>query len=160
MTYEWKYAMKVPAQQAGEYLSKLEKEKGELTPELVLNESRNEKAVLHSCFEWDDAKAAEGYRLYQARHILSNITVVIERENIPPQNIRAFVNVSDNSKHETGKFISLNVAMQNEDYKEQVLRNALYELQMFKNKYADYVELEKVFIAIEELAEKIGEKNE
>lgn len=154
--YKWKYPMNVPAQQAGEYLAELENEKGTLTPELILNESRDENAVLHSCFEWDDEKAAEGYRLYQAGRILRNITVVIERENTPPQNIRAFVNVSDNSKHETGKFISLNVAMQNDDYRAQILKNALYELQTFKNKYSAYAELGKVFAAIENFAELVN----
>lgn len=155
MIYAWKYSWAVPAQVAGEYLSELEKSKGKLTPELVLNESRDENAVLHSCFEWDDEKAAEGYRLYQAGKILRDITVVIERENTSPQNIRAFVNVSDNSKRETGKFISLNVAMNNSDYKAQVLKNALYELQIFKNKYSAYTELGKVFAAIDNFAETI-----
>ena len=149
--YKWKFSMNVPAQQAGEFLTELENEKGSLTPQIVLEASRDEKSVLHPCFEWDDEKAAEGYRLYQAGKILRNITVVIEKENTPPQNIRAFVNVSDSSKHETGKFISLNVAMKNDDYRKQILRNALYELQTFKNKYSNYAELEKLFVAIDEL---------
>ena len=156
--YDWKYPWAVPAQVAGEYLSELEKREGKLTPELVLNESRDENAVLHPCFEWDDEKAAESYRLWQAGKILRDITVTIEREETaPPRIIRAYVNISDQQKHEKGAYVSLNVAMNNGDYKAQVLKNALYELQTFKNKYVDYVELEKVFIAIDELAEKIGE---
>ena len=155
--YDWKYPWAVPAQVAGEYLSELEKREGKLTPELVLNESRDENAVLHPCFEWDDEKAAESYRLWQAGKILRDITVTIVREEHEPKIIRAYVNVTDQQKHEKGAYVSLNVAMNNGDYKAQVLKNALYELQTFKNKYADYVELEKVFIAIDELAEKIGE---
>ena len=155
--YDWKYPWAVPAQVAGEYLSELEKREGKLTPELVLNESRDENAVLHPCFEWDDEKAAESYRLWQAGKILRDITVTIVREESAPRVIRAYVNVTNQQKHEKGAYVSLNVAMNNCDYKAQVLKNALYELQTFKNKYADYVELEKVFIAIDELAEKIGE---
>ena len=155
--YDWKYPWAVPAQVAGEYLSELEKREGKLTPELVLNESRDENAVLHPCFEWDDEKAAESYRLWQAGKILRDITVTIVREEHEPKIVRAYVNVTDQQKHEKGAYVSLNVAMNNGDYKAQVLKNALYELQTFKNKYADYVELEKVFIAIDELAEKIGE---
>ena len=156
MVYAWKCAMKVPAQKAGEYLSALEQSKGELTPELVLNESRDENAVLHPCFEWDDEKAAESYRLYQARYILGNITVKIEREDAPLQVVRAFVSVADVSKSEKGAFIPIEKAMTNTDYKQQVLKNALWELQNFKNKYSAYVELEKIFTTIDELAEKIG----
>ena len=153
--YSWKYSWAVPAQVAGEYLEQLAKDKGELTPELILNESRDEKAVLHPCFEWDDEKAAEGYRLYQAGKILRDITVKIEREeNTPPRIVRAYVNVTDQQKHEKGAYVSIDIAMKNCDYKAQVLKNALYELQTFKNKYAQYVELEKVFDAINEF-EKI-----
>ena len=46
--------------------------------------------------------------------------------------------------------------MKNNDYKAQVLKNAVYELQTFKNKYSAYVEFDKVFTVIDELAEKIG----
>lgn len=156
--YEWKYSMGVPPQQAGEFLEELERSHGALTPELVLNESRDENAVLHPCFEWDDDKAAEGFRLYQARKILNNITVKIEHSPMKaPQVVRAFINVNDETKKERGKFVAMATIMRNPDYKAQILKNALYELQTFKNKYADYVELEKVFTAIDELAEKIGE---
>lgn len=161
MVYSWKYPWAVPAQVAGEYLSELERDKGELTPELVLNESRDENAVLHPCFEWNDEKAAESYRLWQAGKIIRDITVTIEREETaPPRVIRAYVNIADQQKHEKGAYVSLNVAMNNGDYKAQVLKNALYELQTFKNKYADYVELEKVFTAIDELAETLSVESE
>lgn len=159
MIYEWKYPLAVPAQVAGEYLADLEQEKGELTPELVLNESRPAEAVLHSCFEWDDEKAAEGYRLYQARRIINNITVKIEEnKNEIPQNVRAFVSVTDVSKQEKGSFITIQNAMLNTDYKKQVLRNALWELKNFKNKYSSYKELGKIFASIDELEKEITEQ--
>ena len=149
--YAWKFGMKVPAQKAGECLEELESKHGALTPEIVLEESRDEKATLHPCFEWDNEKAAEGYRLYQAGQLLRNITIVIERDETPKQITRAFVNISDNSAKEKGNFVSLSVAMSNDEYKAQVLKNARYELQTFKNKYAQYKELKKIFAAIDEL---------
>lgn len=160
MVYSWKYPLAVPAQEAGEYLSELEKEKGKLTPELILEESRGANAVLHPCFEWNDEKAAESYRIWQAGQLLRNITVKIEQEEKTPKIIRAYVNVADQKKHEKGAFVSLNVAMSNNEYKTQVLRNALYELQTFKNKYADYIEFEQIFNAITELTEKFFNKGE
>ena len=154
--YSWKFGQPVPAQVAGEYLEKLEQENGALTPELVLNESRDEKAVLHPCFEWDDGKAAESYRLYQARKIISNITVKIETSaNETSTPVRAFVSISDSAKKETGNFVSIGVAMNDEVMRAQVLKNALYELQTFKRKYAAYSELQNIFNAIDELETKL-----
>lgn len=160
MVYVWKYPLAVSAQVAGEFLAGLEKEHGTLTPEMVLNESRDKNAVLHPCFEWDDEKAAENYRLHQAGQIIRNVTVKIEREKKPPQFIRAYVNIKDNENHEKGKYVSLNIAMKNKDYKTQVLQNAMYELKTFKNKYSSYVEFDKVFLAIDELTSKLSKGSE
>jgi hypothetical protein len=38
-----------------------------LTPAVVVEESRDEAALLHPMFEWDDASAAERYRQGMAR---------------------------------------------------------------------------------------------
>jgi len=154
--YFWKRNLPVPAQMAGEYLEELEKKHSALTPEIVLEESRDENAVLHKCFEWDDAKAAEGYRLVQARNIIRNITVKIEKQDSPALITRAFVNVQDESTQEKGRFVSVEIAVTDEEMKKQVLKNALYELQLFKNKYAECYELGKIFADIEELEKTLS----
>ena len=153
--YFWKRILPVPAQMAGEYLEELEKKHSALTPEIVLEESRDENAVLHKCFEWDDTKAAEGYRLVQARMIIRNITVKIEKQDSTSLITRAFVNVQDESAQDKGRFVSVGIAVTDEEMKKQVLKNALYELQTFKNKYANYHELEKIFADIEELEKSL-----
>ena len=154
--YFWKRILPVPAQKAGEYLEELEKKHSALTPEIVLEESRDENAVLHKCFEWDDAKAAEGYRLVQARNIIRNITVKIEKQDSPALITRAFVNVQDESKKDKGRFVSVGIAITDEQMKKQILKNALYELQTFKNKYAECYELGKIFADIEELEKTLS----
>ena len=161
MVYAWKYSiLPVSAQVAGEYLEGLEKEHKALTPELILDKSRDEKAVLHDCFEWDNEKAAEGYRLSQASYILRNITVkVVRKSDDTPKTVRAFVNVADESTKEKGSYVSVSVAMLNSTFKNQVMENALYELMCFKKKYLGYTGLEKVFTAIDELAATLHKKN-
>lgn len=47
-----------------------------LTAEKVLDASRPAKAPLHPAFEWNDEKAAENYRIHQARNVIRSVQVV------------------------------------------------------------------------------------
>lgn len=151
MVYEWKYPLKVDAQSAGEELARIENVHGELTPEMVVDESRDENAVLHPCFEWNDSVAAELYRREQARRIIGNIIIKVESPAIPEGGkitvTRAFVDVSESVK---GKFVNIKTALNNDDYKRRILLNAKTELLCFKAKYSTYQELCGVFNAIDE----------
>ena len=152
MVYGWKFNLPVDAQIAGEELERIEGKFGALTPENVLDESRDVNSVLHSCFEWDDTIAAEKFRLSQAHHIICNITCTVKPAiNDSPREIvtRAFVNVSDETK---GKFIAINTALSQNDTRQRVLKNALAELRMFQNKYQIYAELAGVCKAIDDFA--------
>lgn len=44
-------------------------------PEEIVDKARDESTELHKCFEWDDTKAAERYRLHQARQIVCHLVV-------------------------------------------------------------------------------------
>jgi hypothetical protein len=52
---------------------RLRKEHGELTPSIVVDAARQSESALHPIFEWNDSKAAEEYRLGQARNVLRAI---------------------------------------------------------------------------------------
>ena len=78
MVYDWKVnVVNITPQIAGNELARIERKYGSLTPESVVDESRDVNAVLHNCFEWDDAVAAEKYRHTQARHIIGNFSKFI-----------------------------------------------------------------------------------
>ena len=72
MTYKWKPSSRIGinAETAGAVMDSLE-QRGALTAKNLLDESRPAEAPLHNEFEWDDIKAAEEYRLQQARHIIN-----------------------------------------------------------------------------------------
>jgi hypothetical protein len=57
-------------------LERIRKAKGDLTPNDVLAAAQDKKAELHKPFEWDDVKAAVGYRLLQARRLVRAVFVV------------------------------------------------------------------------------------
>lgn len=48
----------------------------------ILDKARDEQTELHKCFDWDDAEAAEKWRLQQARHIVCNL-VIKEKSETP-----------------------------------------------------------------------------
>ena len=133
----------VSAQIAGEQIDRIIKENGEITPQLLLDNSRSEDAPLHCCFEWNDDVAAERYRLYQSRKIIQNITISQDTSSGEPVLARAFVSTSKNP--EKGRFVPLNVALNNEATRQQVLENAYAELKSFKNKYETLLNISELF---------------
>lgn len=148
MVYKYKATKyKVPAQVAGEYLHKLD-EDGGLTAERLLDESRPKNALLHGCFEWDNTKAAEAHRLWQARYFIGNIVVAqIEDNPVPP--VRAFVNVSDAGHAQKALYRPVRAALSDSASRETVLANALRELEIFRDKYGALTELTAVIDAID-----------
>lgn len=55
-----------------EALRQLERN-GKIDPHDVIDEARDPDSVLHSHFEWDDTKAAEAYRMDQARTLIRSV---------------------------------------------------------------------------------------
>ncbi len=54
---------------------------GNISAEIVVRAASHPGHPLHSCFEWDNAKAGHQYRLNQARALISQVRVVITRSN-------------------------------------------------------------------------------
>ena len=143
MTYHWKVPgiMPVDAQTAGNELQLIYERDGVIEPETVVAESKPPSAPLHSCFEWDDEKAAHKYRIAQAQSIIRAIVVVDEAKQ--PET-RAFVNVQR-------EYHPVSVVVRNPEKREILLQNALNELRWFERKYNTLQELSNVFAAIKEV---------
>lgn len=143
MTYQWKVPgiMPVDAQTAGNELQRIYERDGVIEPETVVEESKSPSAPLHSCFEWDDEKAAHKYRITQAQNIIRAIVVVDEAKQ--PET-RAFVNVQR-------EYHPVSVVVRNPEKREILLQNALNELRWFERKYNTLQELSAVFSAIKEV---------
>ena len=146
MTYQWKVQgiMPVDAQTAGNELQRIYERDGVIEPETVVAESQTPSAPLHSCFEWDDEKAAHKYRITQAQTIIRSIVVVADEAKQPET--RAFVNVQR-------EYHPVSVVVRNPEKREILLQNALNELRWFERKYHTLQELSNVFAAIKEVTE-------
>lgn len=151
MVYQWKMPGVVPvdAQVAGEELQRIYSERGVLEPATVVEESRNESAPLHGCFEWNDEVAAEKYREDQARFIIRTITVKSEPTNTIPTEVRAFVSVQREYK-------PIEVVVENEDLMSALLKTAAEELTAFKRKYNKIEQLKDVIEAIGRFESKMA----
>jgi hypothetical protein len=79
-------------------IAALEDRRGRLTAEQVVEEARPQSSPLHGCFEWDDSKAAESWRIEQARDLIKRVKIVVEIED---KKIRVVAYVRDSDKEAT-----------------------------------------------------------
>lgn len=130
--YEFKKASQIraDAQKTGELCKQLENTVG-LTAKNLLDASRDENALLHNEFEWDNEIAAEKYRENQARHII-NCLVVVSEEEPEAEPVRVFCKVEDNSG---STYRSVATVIQQPDLYSQLLESAIKDLCVFKKKY-------------------------
>lgn len=118
------------------------------TPQQILDKAKDAETELHKCFEWDNTKAAEKWRLHQARNIVCNLVFREETERSEPApEIRLFFKVDENEGYKSTVMI-----MQDKDEYQKLLSKALSELRAFQTKYKTLTELDGVFDAIEQLA--------
>lgn len=133
--------------------------RGRLTPEAVVRNARSERSPIHKYFTWDDTKAAEKCRLFEASMLIRSVKVNVEmHDQDEPIKTRAFVNVQSNEPEEDdelgckpGVYVPLEIALDVSDYRTQMLENASRELNSFRHKYAVLQELTGVFHEIDKL---------
>lgn len=150
MIYRWKEAAHgiLDAQVAGEELERIRvRNNGRLESRTVVEEARPEDAPLHPAFEWDDAKAAEMWRVEQAGYLIRHIEVVHEKENGEATPIRAFVSVK---RDEDRSYTSVEHALSDEELRQQVISQAWAELEAWRKRHAELIEFAKVFSIIDQ----------
>lgn len=126
----------------------------QLVPKEVVNYARqNVNSELHKGFEWDDDKAAEEYRLIQARQIIYNIRVTqLKPEDTDTENkvYNVVISPYTHLPGEEGYKSTVEVYQNENDYR-KLKEKAYRELLYFQEKYKNIVEFKKVFEAIEDL---------
>lgn len=151
MIYQWKEAFpykKAEAQKVGEFLETLSEKIGDIRPSQVVEESKPKEAILHDYFIWDNDKAGKLFREEQARHIIKSI-VVVKTINDQPATTRAFVSIRNDENER--KYINIDSVLDDEIMTQQMLSEALKELQAFRQKYSILQQLSCVFDAIDKL---------
>lgn len=148
---------KKKAQVYGTVLEKIKERDNGIVPQVVVNEARDKTSPLHDYFDWDDTKAAEKYRVEQARNLISHLDVVINYETGKTQ--KAFFNVSipDNGGTKV-VYVDVERALTDKDLRKQVLQNALEELVYWQKKYKEYSEFKGIVREITKVVVKIKKR--
>lgn len=161
--FDWKRNFcDVPAETVGRHMENLQKKKGEVTCENLLDSARPEESPIHPCYEWNDSVAAEKYRLTQSHRIIRNLVCVAVAEKGEQERpaVRAFVNTVQNNGYRSGRYVDVNTAMSHEETRKIVLKNALRELKNFREKYRDLSELSGIFAAIDNALKELEGRQE
>jgi hypothetical protein len=119
-----------------------------LTAERVVEAARAKASPLHDAFEWSDTKAAQEYRLAQARQLIGSITISVKHEKRSVAT-RAWTFLPSKSA-----YVGTVEAMSEEVTREEVLSEAKSELRTFRVKYGQLEELGIVLGAIDRVVER------
>ena len=152
--YDWRPGTRYPLdpQMVGERLDHLTQTNGRLTPNLVVADAQPADAPLHAVFEWNDIRAGDAYRLWQARQLIAAVVIeVIPRPAAEPVEYRAFVNVGTDA---TQRYVPTLEALTDVAIRGELLHRALRELRGWQQRYHDLHELADVFAAADRVQEE------
>ena len=140
---------KATAQVLGSTFEQLRQKNGRLTPKDIVSAARDVKSPLHDFFEWDDAVAAEKHRLSHAAELIRSIRVVIRLDpHDKPREVRALVSIVTSTGRSSEPIAEV---MSKKEWREQLLAEAIQDLEEFKKKYRELSELAKVFAALDDV---------
>lgn len=142
----------------GQRLERLRKRYEVVTPKAVVEDARSASSPLHSFFEWNNGKAAEKYRLEQARHLIRSVVVTYEtppgHKKIKP--IRAYVTIKDEDNNQP--YRPIHEVLSDAAMHEQLMARALAEANSWHKRYKDLAEFAEVFAALTKVNRKHGRK--
>jgi len=116
----------------------------------VVTFARDPKTALHSRFEWDDTKAAEQHRLWQAREL---IRVVVHTRPIDDKATRVYVSLNEDRSTDGGGYRTLDDVMRSDAMRQSLLNQAHADMVRFEAKYRQLTELASVIGAMRSVRE-------
>jgi hypothetical protein len=153
MEYKFKTGFfPVRASDCGRYFENIQEEFGEIKPEHLVEEARDESNLLHGCFEWNDTVAAGKYRISQAKDLIRKL-VKVEQVGGEIKTTRAVVSVSF-SDEEPRSYYMASVVMEDEYARNCLLKDAYRDCEIFREKYSTLLEVKYVIEAIDKLVAK------
>ena len=109
---------------------------GRLMPEHIVEAARERGHILHRHFEWSDEKAAQAFRLDQARSLVRSIHV--EDMQTGSGVARAYYSIRDK---DGTSYRSLDAILQNSDLQSKLLASAERDLLAFESRYRSLIDI-------------------
>jgi len=125
---------------------------GQLLPEAIVEFARNRNTALHGEFEWNNTKAAQRFRLEQARRVIRLNINVLSTEG-GDVTVPMYVSLKAD-RHTGGGYRTLEDVMSDDEMRAQLLEQGLEEFQRVRRKYQTIQELTPVFTAIDRVARR------
>jgi hypothetical protein len=127
---------------------------GILKAEDVVNTASSLTSPLHDYFEWDDTRAADEFRLQQARMLIRSVVVIIPKHSEP---VAAYVSLREDRIQDGGGYRTVIDVMSDDKLRERLLLEALADLEHWQRKYDALIELQPVFDSITKMIKrKVG----
>lgn len=126
----------------------IEENGGSISPAKVVAAASDPASPLHSLFQWDDTDAARQWREHQARLYLRAVCVVIPVPGSDePQRFRAYL--SRPSERGGDSYHPIARVLTDTDLYNELLQEALKELNECRKRYKGIKELARVFDALD-----------
>jgi hypothetical protein len=146
----------------GKEFERIEQQHGKVTPQIVVDASRDSSSPLHPLIEWDNTVAGALWREDQAGQLISAIYVINVRndteEELPP--IRAFVRITEapagnEELTEPKSYTAISRVMSDEDLRDSYRRQAFKTLAQWRDRYQDIEEFTRIFEEIDRLRQEM-----
>ena len=144
------------------------KNNGLLEPAHIVEYAKDPETLLHGRFEWEDSKAAEKYRVWQARQIIRLELVVVNKQADKPSKLFFTIDPTEKAKRHIRAFVSLQSdrygdgesrggyrdiydVVLDDEMRAQLLDDAKKDMGHFRRKYQLLKELSNVFEAMDKV---------
>lgn len=132
-------------------LTDIYQSRGELTPQIVVDEARPKNAPLHDRFEWNDKIAGEAYRRVQAQQLIRTVKLEFTSASTGERrSIRAWQSAREAGDAERDGYLPTEEIVQDEFATKILLRQCEREISDLKAKYghlAEFAELMRGAVA-------------
>jgi hypothetical protein len=110
--------------------------RGVLTPRAVVDAARSRTSHLHDCFQWDDTRAADEYRLYQARHVIAEFVVYLDGGTKGDPVVPFYLSLPNDRKIAGGGYRPTTTVMNNRQLRRQLLQEIRTDFDSFHSRWA------------------------
>lgn len=124
-----------------------------LRPKDVVDRARDKRNPLHDEFTWDNNKAAEEYRLHEARRLIT-IAVEVLPDLAEPMEVQVFQSLPTDRKKNGGGYRSTTDILSHAEMREELIECAMSELVRIRNRYKHVTELSEAWLAVDREVEK------
>lgn len=126
---------------------------GDLVLQAIVDRSKPKSAPLHDEFEWNNPKAANQWRLYQARQVSKSVEII--HDGAKPTRAYESVKVieidAEEKPQEKRVFRHIDDIMADPVARADLLSQAIRDAVAWRRRYSGLQELAKVFAALDEV---------